>query len=68
MKQLNRYEVLTRAANGLVTVKEAAEAPGISERQTKRLKKGEGRWRRRDDGQDVSGQHEQKQNVFFLAE
>jgi DNA invertase Pin-like site-specific DNA recombinase len=39
MKQLTRSEVLTRAANGLVTVKEAAEALGISERHTKRLKK-----------------------------
>ena len=38
-KQLNRYEVINRANAGLITVKEAAEALGLSERQIKRLKK-----------------------------
>jgi transposase len=37
-KQLNRYEVITKAIDGILTVKEAAGALGLSERQIKRLK------------------------------
>ena len=38
-KQLNRYEVINKANAGVITVREAAEALGLSERQIKRLKK-----------------------------
>jgi len=38
-KQLNRYEVINQANAGTITVREAAEALGLSERQIKRLKK-----------------------------
>ena len=37
-KQLRRYEVITKAIGGSLTVKEAAETLGLSERQIKRLK------------------------------
>jgi hypothetical protein len=39
-KQMTRYEMLQKAICGVTTVKEAAEALGMSERQAKRLKKG----------------------------
>jgi predicted DNA-binding transcriptional regulator YafY len=38
-KQLNAYEVIVRARNGTLTVAEAAEVLGVSERHIKRLKK-----------------------------
>ena len=38
-KQLNRFEVLSKANDGYITVSEASAALGISERQVKRLKK-----------------------------
>ena len=38
-KELRRYEVLVKANSGAVTVKEASEALGVSERQIKRLKR-----------------------------
>jgi len=38
-KQLNRFDILNKASDGFITVKEAAEALGLSERQIKRLKK-----------------------------
>ncbi|GHU78063.1 hypothetical protein AGMMS49992_27720 [Clostridia bacterium] len=38
-KQLKRYEIISRAVDGLLTVKEAAQGLGISERQVMRLKK-----------------------------
>ncbi|MDR0570519.1 MAG: helix-turn-helix domain-containing protein [Clostridiales Family XIII bacterium] len=38
-KQLNAYEVIVRARNGSLTVAEAAEVLGVSERHIKRLKK-----------------------------
>ena len=38
-KQLNRYEVINNANAGIITVSEASEALGLSERQIKRLKK-----------------------------
>jgi transposase len=38
-KQLNNYEVIVKACEGVVTVGEAAEATGLSERQIKRQKK-----------------------------
>jgi transposase len=43
-KEMTRYDVIRKAIGGVVTVKEAAEALGMSERQVKRLKKkvGEG--------------------------
>jgi transposase len=37
--QLNRFDVLSKANGGFITVREASEALGISERQVKRLKK-----------------------------
>lgn len=37
-EQLNRYDIINRANDGLITVKEAAEAIGLSTRQIKRLK------------------------------
>jgi transposase len=39
MKQLNRFDVLSKANAGFITVREASEALGLSERQVKRLKK-----------------------------
>jgi len=39
-KELNRYEVITRANSGIITVEEAAEALGITERQVTRLRNG----------------------------
>ena len=39
-KQLQRYEVITKANAGIITVSEAALVLGISERQVTRLKKG----------------------------
>ena len=39
MTQFDRYEIIKRANAGLITVKEAAEATGLSTRQIKRLKK-----------------------------
>ena len=38
-KQVNRFDVLSKANAGFITVREAAEVLGISERQVKRLKK-----------------------------
>jgi transposase len=38
-KQLNKLDILSKANDGFVTVKEASEALGLSERQVKRLKK-----------------------------
>ena len=38
-KQLNRFEVLSKANDGYITVREAGNALGLSERQVKRLKK-----------------------------
>ena len=38
-KQLNRFDVLSKANAGFITVREASEALGLSERQVKRLKK-----------------------------
>jgi predicted DNA-binding protein (UPF0251 family) len=38
-KQLNRYDIISKANAGFITVKEASIALGISERQVKRLKK-----------------------------
>ena len=38
-KQLNRFDVLSKANDGFITVHEASEALGLSERQVKRLKK-----------------------------
>jgi transposase InsO family protein len=38
-KQLNRFDVLSKANAGLITVHEASEALGLSERQVTRLKK-----------------------------
>jgi transposase len=38
-KEISRYDVIRKAIDGDVTVKEAAEAMGMSERQIKRLKK-----------------------------
>lgn len=38
-KQVIRFDVLSKANAGFITVREAAEALGISERQVKRLKK-----------------------------
>jgi transposase len=46
-KQLNRFDVLSKANAGFVTVREASEALGLSERQVKRLKK-----KVRDEGAD----------------
>jgi len=37
--QFNRYDVLSKANAGAITVREASEAMGLSERQVKRLKK-----------------------------
>ena len=37
--QLSKYEVISRANAGLITVSEAAESLGLSTRQIKRLKK-----------------------------
>ena len=37
--QLNRFDVLSKANAGFITVREASEALGLSERQVKRLKK-----------------------------
>lgn len=39
-KQLNRYSVISKLNDGLITVKDAAECLGLSERQIIRLKKG----------------------------
>ena len=38
-KQVIRFDVLSKANDGFITVREAADALGISERQVKRLKK-----------------------------
>jgi len=38
-KQLNRFEVLSKANDGFITVREASEVLGLSERQVQRLKK-----------------------------
>ncbi len=38
-KQLTEYSIIEKANNGIITVKEAAEALGLSSRQIKRLKK-----------------------------
>jgi transposase len=38
-KEMNRYDIITKANLGVVTVKEAAEGLGITERQIKRLKR-----------------------------
>ena len=38
-KEMNRYEIITKANLGIVTVQESAEALGITERQIKRLKR-----------------------------
>jgi hypothetical protein len=38
-KQINRYDVISKAIANFITVKEASEALGISARQAKRLKK-----------------------------
>jgi transposase len=38
-KQLNTYDIISKANAGFITVKEAAEALGLSERQVQRLKK-----------------------------
>ena len=46
-KQLNRFDVLSKANAGFITVREASEALGLSERQVKRLKK-----KVREDGAD----------------
>ena len=37
-KQLNRFDILSKANDGYITVREASEALGISARQVKRLK------------------------------
>jgi predicted transcriptional regulator len=39
-KQLNRFNVISMAIEGKVTIREAAERLGLSERQVIRLKKG----------------------------
>jgi hypothetical protein len=39
-KQMARYDTLRKAIGSVITVKEAAEAMGLSERQITRLKKG----------------------------
>ena len=46
-KQLVRFDILSKANAGFITVREAAEALGLSERQVKRLKK-----KVREDGAD----------------
>ena len=38
-KQLNMFSILSKANAGFITVREASEALGLSERQIKRLKK-----------------------------
>jgi len=38
-KQWNRFEILSKANDGFITVQEASEALGLSERQVQRLKK-----------------------------
>jgi transposase len=38
-KQINRYDIISKAIANFITVKEASEALGISARQVKRLKK-----------------------------
>jgi transposase len=38
-KQLTRFDILSKANAGFITVREASEALGLSERQVKRLKK-----------------------------
>ncbi|QSQ09768.1 hypothetical protein H0A61_02148 [Koleobacter methoxysyntrophicus] len=39
-EQLKKYQVISMAAEGRITIREAAESLGLSERQIKRLKKG----------------------------
>ncbi|WP_040306322.1 helix-turn-helix domain-containing protein, partial [Caloramator australicus] len=39
-KQINRYVVIQKSLEGLLTVKEAAKVLGLSERQVIRLRKG----------------------------
>lgn len=39
-KQLNRYKAISMTIEGKITIREAAESLGLSERQIKRLKKG----------------------------